>query len=144
MTGFLVDTSVLSALATGRAAPRAAAWFRENDGALFLSVVALSEIRQGIARLQRIGASRKSAELSAWFDETQASFAHALLPVGNEIALVAGDLSDRANGLGANPGYADILIAATASCHGLSVATRNLRHFMPLGVPCLDPFAGAD
>ena len=43
-------------------------------------------------------------------------------------------------GIGANPGYADILIAATAQHHELTVATRNLRHFQPLGVSCRDPF----
>jgi len=141
VTGFLIDTSVLSTLAPGRAEPKPAGWLRENDGALFLPVVVLSEIRQGIAKLERVGASRKAAALSAWFDETLQIFAGALLPVGIEIALIAGSLSDRANGLGANPGYADILIAATAEHHGLTVASRNLRHFQPLGVACLDPTA---
>ena len=34
---------------------------------------------------------------------------------------------------------ADLLIAATALEHGLTVATRNVRHFEPMGVPVLDP-----
>ena len=33
----------------------------------------------------------------------------------------------------------DLLIAATALEHGLTVATRNVRHFQPTGVPVLDP-----
>ena len=141
MNGYLVDTSVLSALAPGRDPSDAVAWFRENDGRLFLPVVALSEIRQGIARLERVGASQKAAALLAWFDETLRDFREMLLPIDAAVALVAGDLSDRAKGSGASPGFADALIAATAHHHDLVVATRNLRHFVPLSVACLDPFA---
>jgi predicted nucleic acid-binding protein len=141
VTGFLVDTSVLSQIAPGRVSDAAAKWFLDNDGQLFLPVVALSEIRQGIARLERMGAARKAETLSVWFNEALAAFSDFLVPIDAGIALRAGDLSDRANGIGANPGYADILIAATAEHHGLTVATRNLRHFEPLGVACLDPLA---
>ncbi len=35
----------------------------------------------------------------------------------------------------------DLLIAATAIEHGLTVVTRNVRHFEPTGVPVLDPSA---
>jgi hypothetical protein len=37
---------------------------------------------------------------------------------------------------------ADLLIAATALEHGLTVVTRNLRHFTPTGVATLDPWQG--
>lgn len=36
----------------------------------------------------------------------------------------------------------DAMVAATAEVHGLTVVTRNLRDFVPFGVPTLDPFAG--
>lgn len=141
MKGFLVDTSVLSQIAPGRVSETAAQWFRANDGRLFLPVVALSEIRQGIARLERMGAVRKAETLSVWFNETMAAFSDFVVPISIEIALEAGILSDRANAAGRNPGYADILIAATAQVCEMPVATRNLRHFEPLGVACLDPLA---
>ena len=35
---------------------------------------------------------------------------------------------------------ADLLIAATALEHGLTVVTRNVKHFEPTGAPVLDPF----
>ncbi|WP_187971064.1 type II toxin-antitoxin system VapC family toxin [Aquibium microcysteis] len=143
MKGFLVDTSVVSEIAPGRVSATAAQWFRDNDGHLFLPVVALSEIRQGIARLERTGAARKAETLSVWFNHTMAVFSDFLVPVSTRIALEAGTLSDRANAIGRNPGYADILIAATALVSEMPVATRNLRHFEPLGVPCLDPLAGS-
>lgn len=34
----------------------------------------------------------------------------------------------------------DAGIAAIAKCHGLIVATRNIKHFEPFGVDLLDPF----
>ena len=46
-----------------------------------------------------------------------------------------GDLSWRAKHDGA-----DVLIAATALSRGLVVATRNVRHFDPLGVKVINPF----
>jgi predicted nucleic acid-binding protein len=36
---------------------------------------------------------------------------------------------------------ADLIIVATAQRHGLTILSRNLRHFAPLGAPVLDPFA---
>ena len=38
----------------------------------------------------------------------------------------------------------DILIAATASAHGLTLVTRNARHFIDTGVPLINPWGGAD
>jgi len=37
-------------------------------------------------------------------------------------------------------GFADVVIAATARCHGLTILTRNVRHFAPLGAAAVDPF----
>jgi predicted nucleic acid-binding protein len=39
-------------------------------------------------------------------------------------------------------GVAHLAIAATAQHHGLTILTRNLKHFTPLGVDAHDPFAG--
>ncbi|MDN2579073.1 hypothetical protein [Aquibium sp. ELW1220] len=51
-------------------------------------------------------------------------------------------MSDAARARGRDPGLADVMIAAIADVHELTVATRNLRHFDPLAVPCLDRLAG--
>jgi predicted nucleic acid-binding protein len=63
-----------------------------------------------------------------------------ILPVDPAISRIAGKLSDTARGQGHAPGFADILIAATAHHHELVILTRNVRHFEPLGVPVPDPF----
>ena len=47
---------------------------------------------------------------------------------------------DRVRATGRAPGFADMAIAATAASRSLTVLTRNLRHFAPLGAPAIDPF----
>ena len=39
---------------------------------------------------------------------------------------------------------ADLIIAATALQHGLTVVTRNVKHFEPTGVKTFDPFSEGD
>lgn len=138
---YLVDTNVISARASSRVAlPELAAWMDAHSTELFLSVVTIAEIDDGIAKAQREGATRKSRDLSAWLETVLHLYAARILPFDLAAARTAGVLSDRARGLGHAPGFADIMIAATAQSHGLTILTRNLRHFEPLGVPVHDPF----
>jgi hypothetical protein len=65
-----------------------------------------------------------------------------ILPFDVPAARIAGALSDVARSKGQAPGFADVAIAATAKRRGLTILTTNVRHFAPLGVPFLDPFAG--
>ena len=58
------------------------------------------------------------------------------------VLTIRGALSDGARAKGGPPGLADIIIAATASAHGLILLTRNRRHFEPLGVKTVNPFDG--
>lgn len=55
-------------------------------------------------------------------------------------AHATGILDDAATAEGRHPGFPAVAIAATAQVHGLTVVTRNLKHFSPLGIACFDPF----
>ena len=55
-------------------------------------------------------------------------------------ARVAGELSDLARSKGFAPGFADIVIGATARTRQLIILTQNIRHFTPLGIPTVNPF----
>ena len=139
---YLVDTNVISARAPSRVAPaEMAAWMDAHSANLFLSVVTIAEIEDGIAKAKREGATRKSRDLSAWLETLLHLYAARILPFDVATARLAGVLSDHARGQGHAPGFADIIIAATAQHHGLTILTRNLRHFEPLGVPVHDPFS---
>ena len=105
-----------------------------------MSAVTVAEIEDGIAKLRREGARRKSADLTAWLDTVLHLYGDRVLAFDAAIARVAGAMADRARGRGQAPGLADIIVAATAQHHGLTILSRNLRHFGPLGVAVLDPF----
>lgn len=111
-----------------------------HSASLSISAVTVAEIEDGIAKLRREGATRKSSELTAWLDTVLHLYSDRILSFDAATARIAGVLSDRARGLGHAPGFADIVIAATAQRHGLTILSRNLRHLEPLGVAAVDPF----
>lgn len=138
---YLVDTNVISAAAPSRpVSPALVEWLDAHSAALFMSAVTVAEIQDGIARLGRDGAKRKSADLTAWLDTVLHLYGDRILAFDAATARIAGAMSDRARGLGHAPGLADIIIAATAQHRGLTVLSRNLRHLEPLGVAVVDPF----
>jgi hypothetical protein len=138
---YLVDTNIISAIAPARPAPPALVeWLDAHSAALFLSAVTVAEIEDGIAKLQREGARRRSADLAAWLETVMHLYSDRILAFDAATARIAGSISDRARGQGQAPGFADIIIAATAQRHGLTILSRNLRHFEALGVAVMDPF----
>jgi predicted nucleic acid-binding protein len=143
VTGWLIDTNVLSAFAPGKRTlpPEAAAWFRERADALFLSTISAMEIGTGIAKLRRIGATRRAEGLHAWFNRILQQYADRVLAFDLAAAHAAGSLNDAAQAAGRHPGFADIAIAAIAQSRQLVILTTNLRHFNPLGVEARNPFA---
>jgi hypothetical protein len=137
---YLVDTNVISAVAPSRPVPSALAeWIDRNSASLFLSAVTVAEIEDGIAKLKREGATRKAADLAAWLETMLHLYEDRILVFDASTARIAGAMTDRARSQGQHPGFADIIIAATAQRHGLTILSRNLRHFELLGVAVIDP-----
>lgn len=66
-------------------------------------------------------------------------FQQRLLSFDESAAAAAGRLADNATAIGRHPGTADVLIAATAVANDLTLLTRNLKHFRPLGIDVVDP-----
>lgn len=138
---YLVDTNVISAVSPNRPAPTALVeWMDARSASLFLSVVTIAEVEDGIAKLRREKATRRSKDLAQWLDAVLHLYGDRILAFDIPVARLAGELSDRARGQGHAPGFADIIIAATARQQKLTILSRNVRHFEPLGVPVLDPF----
>jgi predicted nucleic acid-binding protein len=132
---FLIDTVALSELRRRRRNPSVVAWFeRQRTTDLFLSVVTIGEIERGIAR-QRATDPDFAAALAAWLDRVLALYGERILPFDLRTARRWGLLSAL---LGNDS--ADLMIAATALEHGLTVVTRNVSDFAPTGAAVLDPF----
>ncbi len=139
---FLVDTNVISAAAPARRAARldVVAWMDRNTAALFISVITVAEIQDGIAKAGRVGATRKAADLGWWLETLLHLYGQRVLPFDVPAARATGTLADQARGHGFTLGFPDLAIAATAHVRGLIVLTRNIRHFAPLAVAAQDPF----
>ena len=127
---FLLDTVILSKLRKRERNTNVVHWLRETRASdLFLSVVTIGEIERGINRQQRVDLVF-AKQLSSWLESILLHYRDRIIPIDIPIARRWGELSDR-------HGHAsvDLLIAATAMEHGLTVMTRNVRHFKPTGVP---------
>ncbi len=133
---FLVDTDVLSALRRRERNPEIARWLaRQRTTDLYLSVVSIGEIERGIAGV-KCRDPAFAERLEEWLDALLRIYGDRILTVDLSIARRWGRLSEEIGHKGA-----DLLIAATALEHGLTVVTRNTRHFAAAGVPVLDPSA---
>ena len=133
---YLVDTNVVSELRKKhRANPQVAAWFGQHvPHELFLSVLTISELRRGAARMRRRDPAAGKA-LDTWVTSVEDQYRGRLLPVDRTVAEKWGEL-----GVQATIPVVDGLLAATALVHDLVVVTRNVRHIAPTGARCLDPF----
>lgn len=136
---YLLDTCVLSEFTRPEPSSRVIEWLanqRESD--LFLSVIAIGEIAQGISRLP---AGAKQRQLHAWLHtDLRNRFSQRILPVSEEVALQWGELSGRMRSAGVTVGMADGLIGATALVHSLVVVTRNTDDLSRTGAPVFDPW----
>jgi len=133
---FLIDTVVLSELRKSQRDPSLVTWLEGQRAAdLFVSVISIGEIDRGIAR-QRATNPAFAAALAAWLDRVLSLYGERILAFDLQTARRWGLLSAA---LGNDS--ADLMIAATALQHGLTVVTRNVKDFEPAGVAVLDPFA---
>jgi predicted nucleic acid-binding protein len=129
---FLVDTNVVSELVRPRPNPGVLAWAGALD-VLTLSVVTVDEIFYGLA-------VRRNAKVQRWLEQFLESKCR-ILEVTPVIARHAGTLRGQLAARGRVRSQANMLIAATATQHGLTIATRNERDFDECGVPVSNPFA---
>ncbi len=139
MSGFLLDTNVLSEFARPLAADqRVADWLRAApEQELFASVLTIAEIRLGIELLP-LGKRRR--QLEEWLDDLRLSFELRLLPVTAAIGDRWAVLSAQAQRRGAPLSIVDGLIAATAVERGHTLVTRNVKDFEGMGIEILNPW----
>jgi toxin FitB len=125
---YLLDTNVVSEWAKAHPDEGVVSWLADVDeDRVYLSVVTLTELRHGIARLP---ASRRRARLDQWMREDVVQrFDERLLPIDAATAEACGALLAQREDRGRPMGMMDALIAATAQVHGMTLVTRNVSDF---------------
>jgi len=139
LSGFLIDTNVVSESMRPEMDPRVAAWItRQLPTDIFLSTTTVAELRAGIERLP---SSRKRRSLDDWCNRlVNEMFLGQVLSFDLAAALAYGEVVAKARRTGRPAHVADAQIAAVASVHGLAVATRDIADFDGFGIALVNPF----
>ncbi|HEX6718217.1 MAG TPA: type II toxin-antitoxin system VapC family toxin [Pyrinomonadaceae bacterium] len=139
MSGFLLDTNVISELVKPRPDANVTAWIEGTDESLlYLSVLTLGEIRRGIAVLPQ---SRRRTSLEAWLEkDLRTRFEERILAIDQEVADRWGLLTAAARNGGIVLPVIDGLLAATALEHNLTLVTRDTGQVPSMGVAVFNPW----
>ena len=141
MSGFLLDTNVISELVKPRPETRVVSWIATTDESLlFLSVLTIGEIRREISSLP---STTRRATLEAWLDSSLlVRFNGRILPIDLGVADRWGRLTGSAAARKSPIPVIDGLLAATALHHNLTLVTRNSSDIAAAAVPVFDPWQG--
>jgi predicted nucleic acid-binding protein len=136
---YLLDTNVVSELRkvrSGRADANVAAWAAGVDTAdLYISAVTIEELEIGVLRAERQNPVQ-GAVLRAWMTgHVQVAFLHRILPVDASVARMAASRH-----VPTTRPIRDAYIAATALVNRMTIVTRNVADFAPMGVRYLNPW----
>ena len=136
---YLLDTNVIAELrkaSSRKIDQKVLAWANSVPAArLFLSVITILELEMGTLLIERRDPTQ-GAVLRSWLNvHVMPAFSDRILPVDTAVAQRCAKLHvpdprpDR-----------DALIAATALVHGMTVVTRNVDDFAPIGVEIVNPW----
>ncbi len=135
MTGWLLDTNVLSELRRARPEPKVARFIAAQSlDLLFVSTVTFAEIRFGI---ELAPDPTRRAELNDWLaHKVRPMFEGRVLPVTEDVMLKWRLLVEDGRKAGHTFSQPDLIIAATGLQHGLTVVTRDWETTPALGCRC--------
>ena len=136
MSGYLIDTNVVSELTKASPDPGVVTFLSEQDD-LWLSSVVLHELEFGLLSLPE---GRRRDDLQQVLSDFIAEFDDRILPLERIEAEWAARLRAEAHLSGRELHLGDALIAGTARAHGLAVATRSVRDFDGLDVNVANPW----
>ena len=135
---YLIDTCCISELVKKKPNPNVLKWFADQDElSMFLSVITFGELRKGIEKLPD---SEKKQELNRWVKEDlKHRFKNRTLNINLEEANKWGKILATAEKKGKSLPAIDLLIAATAQVHNLSVVAKNTKDMEGLRVEIINP-----
>ncbi len=139
MTAWLLDTNVLSELRRPKPHRKVVAFVAAKPlDLLYISSVTLAEIRFGI---ELVTDAAKRAELTNWLaNEVRPLFEQRVLTVSEDVLFRWRLLVEEGRKVGHTFSQPDLIIAATAFQHGMTVVSRDTSEYETAGVPFLDPW----
>ena len=139
MSGWLLDTNVLSELRRPKPERRVVSFIASQPlDLLYVSSVTFAEIRFGIERVADVG---RRAELRDWLvNKVRPMFEQRTLPISEDVMFKWRLLVDDGRKTGHTFSQPDLIIAATALHHGLTVLSRDVRDFQKARAPVLNPW----
>jgi toxin FitB len=142
VTGWLLDTNILSELRRPRPEPKVLAFVASQPlDLLYVSAASLAEIRFGI---ELVADATRRAELNDWLaHKVRPMFDKRVLPITEDIMLKWRLLVEDGRKAGHTFSQPDLIIAATALHHGLTVVTRDVSDYQKARAPVLNPWLDA-
>ena len=140
MSGWLLDTNILSELRRPRPHPNVTAFVAAQPlQSLFVSSVTLAEIRFGI---ELVSDAAKRADLTDWLThKVRPMFDQRVLMVSEDVMLKWRLLVEEGRKVNHTFSQPDLIIAATALYHGLTLVTRDTDDFARTPVQLYNPWA---
>jgi predicted nucleic acid-binding protein len=139
VTGWLLDTNILSELRRPRPEPKVIAFVAAQPlDSLYISSVTLAEIRFGIELVTDAG---RRAELNDWLThKVRPMFEQRVLPVSEDVMFKWRLLVEDGRKAGHTFSQPDLILAATALEHGLTLVSRDTSDYEKAKVPVLNPW----
>ena len=139
MTGWLLDTNVLSELRRPKPERKVIAFVTAQPlDLLYVSAVTFAEIRFGIEVMADAG---PRIELNDWLaHKVRPMFEQRVLAITEDIMLKWRVLVEEGRKSGYTFSQPDLIIAATALHHGLTVVSRDVNQYERAHVPVLNPW----
>ena len=139
MTDWLLDTNILSELRRPKPEPKVLAFVATQAlERLFVSTVTFAEIRFGI---ELLGDPHRRAELTSWLThKLRPMFEQRVLAISEGVMFKGRLLVEKGRNAGHTFSQLDLIIAATALHHGLTVVSRDTTHYTRAGVPVFNPW----
>jgi toxin FitB len=138
VTGWLLDTNIISELRRRKPEPKVTEFIRSQPlEGLFVSIVTFAEIRFGIELLP--DASRRS-DLNDWLaHKVRPMFEQRVLAISEDVMFKWRLLVEDGRKAGHTFSQPDLIIAATAQHHGLTVVSRDTKEYVAARVDVFNP-----
>ena len=136
MTGYLLDTNVVSEVMRVSPSPNVIRFLDSNEN-LWISSMVIHELEYG---LQLLAPGRRQSTLRQSLQNFMTTYEDRVLPISDGCAKCAAELRAQAKRVGRVLDLGDSLVAGSAVANNLTLASRNLRDFEGLSINVVNPW----